>query len=245
MNSSQELPIHFGWRSYGATDPGKVRIVNEDSLGLRPEIGLWLVADGMGGHQAGEVASAAVVESVVDLTFPSSLDDFIAIVTERFKAVNEKLISAAGAGRTGTTVVALLAYGDQCACLWAGDSRAYRLRHGKLQAMTSDHSQVEELVQSGKIRREEAANYPGAGVITRAIGAEKGLRLDIAVYDLENGDRYLLCSDGLYKEVSEQEIFYSMLDGDCHHVVDGLLRLALERDARDNVSVVVVDFDGG
>jgi len=237
-----EPPSHFGWSSAGVTDTGRVRSVNEDALGLRPEIGLWVVADGMGGHEAGDIASAAVVQALSNVTFPPDLNRFIETVTARLEDVNRDLVSSQGAGRMGSTAVVLLAHGAQCACLWVGDSRAYRLRNNVMHAMTQDHSYVEELVQSGQLAPEDAQNHPRANVITRAIGAAETVEVDVGLYDLQDGDRYLLCSDGLYREVSEQELFYHMREDSCDVVVDTLLALALQRGARDNVSLALVDF---
>ena len=211
---------------------------------MRPEIGLWVVADGMGGHAAGDVASAAVVRALNEVTFPASLESFVEVVKTRLEDVNQDLITSSGVGSTGSTVVALLAHGDRCACLWAGDSRAYRLRNNVMHAMTLDHSYVEELVQMGELAPEDAENHPEANVITRAIGAAETVEIEVSVYQLQHGDRYLLCSDGLYREVSEGELFCQLGHGDCDVLVKTLLDLALQRGARDNVSAVVVDFIG-
>jgi serine/threonine protein phosphatase PrpC len=235
-------PAQFDWSSAGATDAGRVRLVNEDAVGLHPEVGLWVVADGMGGHNGGDTASAAVVEALGELTFPSSLETFIDSVRSRLESVNRFLVSSAGDKLMGSTAVVLLAHADKCACLWVGDSRAYRLRNDVMHAMTRDHSYVEELVQKGQITPGEAERHPQSNIITRAIGASETVDIEICRYDLENGDRYLLCSDGLYREVSEQELLLHMQHGSCETVVQTLLELALQRGARDNVAVVAVDF---
>ena len=143
----------------------------------------------------------------------------------------------------GSTVAALLVVDQYGVCLWAGDSRVYRCRDGQLEQLTRDHSQVEELVASGGLSREEAENHPHANVITRAVGAGEELFLDVDVQKLCHADRYLICSDGLYKEVSEAEIAEHMKYGDCVTICRTLVALALERGARDNVTVVAIKFD--
>jgi serine/threonine protein phosphatase PrpC len=221
-----------------------VRSINEDAVSLRPEIGLWAVADGMGGHEAGEIASALVIQALSAVGFPSSLEGFIETIKVQLENVNTELVLQQGAGKTGTTVVVFLAHGDRCACLWVGDSRLYRLRNDMMHAMTRDHSYVQELVQAGQLSVEDAETHSKANVITRAIGAHETIEIEIGRFDLKEGDRYLLCSDGLYREITEQELFHHMSKDNCNLLVDTLLRLTLDRGARDNVSIVAVDFVG-
>ncbi len=236
----------FQWDSAGVSDVGKVRKINEDAYADRPEAGLWVVADGMGGHDAGDLASQAIVGSLQPLSAYQRLSDFIDDVEDRLLQVNRQLIDEAAsreqATTIGSTVVVLLAVQRHCACLWAGDSRAYRLREGQMQAITRDHSQVEELIEQGQLLREDAETHPAANVITRAVGAAEELFIDVELEELHDGDRYLLCSDGLFKEVSEQEIAQYMQQGSCRELCEQLVQLALERGSRDNVTVVAVDF---
>ena len=239
-----EFAPHFYWSSAGVTHRGRVRNINEDAVGLRPEIGLWVVADGLGGHEAGDIASAAVVQALDNVTYSANLETFVETAKAQLENVNSALVSSHGEGRMGTTVVVLLAHGGQCACLWVGDSRAYRLRNGVMHAMTRDHSYIEDLIEMGQISREEAEDHPRANEITRAIGVTETVVIETCLQDLEHGDRYLLCSDGLYREISEQELRYYMRQGSCKSLVDTLLKVALERGARDNVSIVAVDFIG-
>jgi len=239
-----ELELPFGWLSAGISDVGRVRSINEDAVSLRPEIGLWAVADGMGGHEAGEIASALVIQALGTVTIPSTLEGFVEAIKVQLENVNTELVLQQGAGKTGTTVVVFLAHGDRCACLWVGDSRLYRLRSDMMHAMTRDHSYVQELVQAGQLSVEDAATHPKANVITRAIGAHESIEIEVGRYDLKEGDRYLLCSDGLYREITEQEIFHHMSKDNCNLLVDTLLELTLDRGARDNVSIVAVDFVG-
>ena len=236
----------FQWVSAGISDVGKVRQINEDAYADRPEAGLWVVADGMGGHDAGDLASQAIVDSLKTLPACQRLSDFIDDVEDRLLKVNQQLIDEAANREQpttiGSTVVALLAVQHHCACLWAGDSRAYRMRDGQMQAVSRDHSQVEELIEQGQLLREDAEAHPAANVITRAVGAAEELFIDVELKELRDGDRYLLCSDGLFKEVSEQEIAEYMQQGSCRDVCEQLVQLALERGSRDNVTVVAVDF---
>jgi serine/threonine protein phosphatase PrpC len=140
----------------------------------------------------------------------------------------------------GSTAVALLARANYVACLWAGDSRVYRVRGKRVERMTQDHAMVEDLVTSGLMSRDEAVSHPQANRITRAIGAMPGLFVDVEMFAIEPGDIFVLCSDGLYKELTDAEIGKT-LNGN-EQSVDALINLALERRARDNVTAIAVRF---
>jgi serine/threonine protein phosphatase PrpC len=234
------------WASAALTNVGMVRSINEDACAAWPENGLWVVADGMGGHDAGDLASGSIIAAMEKLNASASLGEFIDVVDDCLIGVNRDLLAEAasrGAETTiGSTVVVLLARQRHCACLWAGDSRIYRLREGALQPVTQDHSQVMEMVEQGLLLREDAESHPAANVVTRAVGAADDLYLDVEIKALHDGDRYLLCSDGLTKELSEQEILEAVQNGGCQETCQRLIDLALERGSRDNVSVVIVDF---
>jgi serine/threonine protein phosphatase PrpC len=234
------------WVSAVLTDVGKVRKINEDACAAWPEHGVWVVADGMGGHDAGDLASSSIVEALAGVGRQPSLSDLVDRVEDTLLQVNRALLAEASnrsAETTiGSTVVVLLASGSHCACLWAGDSRIYRLRDGRLRQISQDHSQVMDMVEQGLLLREDAEFHPAANVVTRAVGAAEELFLDIEVEELNPGDRFLLCSDGLTKEVQEAEIAQLVQQGSCSDVCDRLVGLTLERGSRDNVSVVVVDF---
>jgi len=180
------------WRSACATDVGKVRRVNEDAYLDLHELGLWVVADGMGGHMAGDVASRMIVESCKQIDEPKDLNSFIADVEYRLIEVNRKLREMAeqqyNDSTIGSTVAALLAYDRQCACLWAGDSRIYRLRDNKLEQMTRDHSMVEEYLAEGFMSPEEVYKSGLANALTRAIGAQDELEVDVRIEDMQDGD---------------------------------------------------------
>lgn len=237
----------FQWTSVGLSDVGKIRTINEDAFTDRPDTGLWVVADGMGGHHAGDFASQAIVDSLNQVGAQRRMSSFIEEVEDRLLQVNQMLIEEAAKREEPTTigsaVVVLLAVQNYCACLWAGDSRAYRLRDGQMHPVSQDHSQVEELVEQGLLLREDAESHPAANVITRAVGAAVELFVDVELVELQDADRFLLCSDGLFKEVSEPEIAQHMQQGSCQDICHGLIELALERGSRDNVTVVAIDFN--
>lgn len=232
------------WNSRGITNVGTVRKNNEDAFLHRPDIGVWAVADGMGGHAAGDVASGMVVEQLSQLPANGSLNDLIDAAEDRLLEVNRKLLTLAldQKERTiGSTAVVLVARGRHVACLWAGDSRLYRIRGKKIEQLSQDHAMVEDLISSGLLSREEAAGHPQANRITRAIGAMPGLFVDIELFAPQPEDIYLLCSDGLYKEMSDEDIAKTLRGNE--QAVDKLIELALERHARDNVTVVAVKFN--
>lgn len=237
----------FRWRSASLSDPGKARTVNEDAQLQRSSIGLWVVADGMGGHESGDVASGMIVEALGKVVYDEDPRVFLENVEDSLMEVNHRLFLAANSGgeqRTiGSTVVVLMVLDRFCFALWAGDSRIYRLRDGKLQQVTRDHSQVEEMIEHGELLRENAEDHPLANVITRAVGGEQNLYLDITFRELRSGDRYMLCSDGLNKDVSAEEIAALLTENTCERSVPALVDLVLQREALDNVTVTVVDFE--
>jgi serine/threonine protein phosphatase PrpC len=232
------------WKSALDTNVGKVREVNEDSVLALPESKLWVVADGMGGYEAGNVASGMVVSCLEDLPTFETLNDVVINIEDRLIDVNDRILEYSDImleGRMlGSTIVTLLIKGRVGVCIWAGDSRLYRFRNRQLLQLSRDHSQVEEQVQQGYLTPDEAENHPDANVITRAVGAQPELYLDINVFSTQLGDIFLLCSDGLYNMVSTQEITDILLEFHLQEAVDSLIQLALERGADDNVSVILV-----
>lgn len=249
--SSPELGGGFRWTSQARSHVGLVREVNEDACLDQPERGVWAVADGMGGHSAGDFASRMVVEALRNVPSPSSLESFVTDTRARLQAVNHQLraeVKRRGVTLIGSTVAVLLACGRYCGYLWAGDSRIYLYRNGRLRLLTRDHNRLEELKARGLITPEEAADDPALFGITRAVGVLAALDLDERKVEVIDGDVFLLCSDGLSNEVSEQEIAGALLSGNCRQASSTLIDLALERGGRDNVSAVVVraeDLDSG
>lgn len=231
----------FRWTSSARTDIGLVRSRNEDSLLEHAGRGLWAVADGMGGHAYGDVASRMVVEALDTLPAagPAGLQQSIAVALDRLRVVNGQLRAEASARKVtmmGSTVVVLLACAGEAAYLWAGDSRIYLYRNGRLQQLTRDHSQAEEMRALG-------ANAPVSNGITRALGAADTIDIEHGTLQVRDGDLFLLCSDGLSNPVDEQGIAEALAGGECRAAVDELIAKALANGARDNVSVVVARAD--
>ncbi|MFT6986120.1 MAG: serine/threonine protein phosphatase PrpC [Psychromonas sp.] len=232
------------WMSEGATDVGTVRPLNEDSFLSQPEIGLWTVADGMGGHDGGSVASQMIVDSLKKLTSKVNLDIFVNDIENIIIDVNKCLLEYSRErlnGRTiGSTFVSLLIKGNVGVCLWAGDSRLYRFRQDKLSQISEDHSHVAELVKQGLISAQQAENHPESNVITRAVGTSERIDIDIDLFDVKIGDQFLLCSDGLYNSVNSTEIVNCLYENSLEQSVNNLIKTALHNQASDNVSVVLV-----
>jgi len=234
----------YSWVSAGATDVGHVRQINEDAYLERSDIGLWVVADGMGGHHAGDVASSNIID-VLDDTNPSNrLSDYVDEVEDRIISVNDQLVKMAKQhddNRTiGSTVVAMIALDGHSAILWAGDSRAYRCRNNECVQLTRDHSQVEEMVQRGLILPEEAEEHPASNVITRAVGAADNIYVDVEIDEIQPNDTFLLCSDGLNKHVSDAEIGQFLQHQNLEEIPQRLVETTLQRGAIDNITVIVI-----
>jgi serine/threonine protein phosphatase PrpC len=236
--------VGFSWRSAAATSKGNVRSQNEDALLDRPDTGLWVVADGMGGHNAGDVASNMIVDALRNLTRHASPSAQVDEVENRLREVNRHLYESSldnQAGMSGSTIVALLALERHCLSIWAGDSRVYRSREGSLEQITRDHSEAQEMRDGGAEELSEAAT---SNVITRAVGGSQHLFLDIELRELRNHDRYLLCSDGLYRELSDADMAHHLTGNDPEGACKALMKQALCGTCSDNVSVIVVQFVG-
>ncbi len=231
------------WTSAAQTNTGCVRKVNEDAIFLKPEAGLWAVADGMGGYEAGDIASNMIVELLDDIEDKVPLCEIVDDVEDKFIEANANILEYADVMRDkqmmGSTVVSLIIRGRVGVCLWAGDSRLYRYRNGELQQLSQDHSQVQELIQQGFLSEEEAENHPDANVITRAIGAGDDVYIDINVFSTQIGDTFFLCSDGLYNAISKAEMINCLEDMDINKSVCTMLERALENKAADNVSMII------
>jgi serine/threonine protein phosphatase PrpC len=233
----------FVFRTATATHVGKVREANEDSLLARPDVGLWVVADGMGGHGGGDLASSAVVAALATIDAADSAAQLLARFEERIVVVNSDLRALAKARATdviGTTIAAILVYEAHYACVWCGDSRAYLLRGGALTQISRDHSEVQELLDLGLLEPNEAKTWPRRNVITKALGVVDQAALDIRDGPILVGDRFLLCSDGLTNHVEDSEIAALLGADDPQKACSRLITLTLQRGAFDNVSVVIV-----
>lgn len=234
------------FRARAVTHPGTVRAHNEDVFVDRPDIGLWAVADGAGGHQAGEVASAMIAAALGSISGPLGGEEMVLHVRQRMTETHAALQERAAQTGHGTviasTVVVLVVGQGRFGCLWAGNSRAYLLRHDAFRRLTRDHSLVQELVDAGHLNAKDAERHPRANVITRAVGASAGtLELDMVTGAVVPGDRFLLCTDGLSKAVDDKVLGDILRAHAPDEAAEKLLAAALERRARDNVTAVVLE----
>ena len=243
-----------------ATDPGRIRPENEDNLVAEPNV--FAVADGMGGHRAGEVASALAVDLLRSrLAAPGAhLDDVVAAIADANGDIYRAAVGNPDQQGMGTTITALVVITDasdapdgdgatapeQLALVNVGDSRTYLLRHGRLRRVTVDHSYVQELVATGHITDDEARNHPRRNIVTRALGIDPAVRVDAWTLPLVRGDRFVLCSDGLVDEVRDDEILDVLTTiSDPQGAADELVALANRQGGRDNITVIVVDVVEG
>jgi protein phosphatase len=249
--------------SYKAvTDVGRKRKGNEDSLFVNPEQNLFVVADGMGGHAAGEVASKVAVDSInefvcltggdEEITWPFGLDENISYDGNRLKTAvryaNRKVLEAMKEKTEyegmATTVAAVLVDGDTANLAHVGDSRVYLFREGALTQLTSDHSWVNEQLQSGIISVDQARTHPLRNVVTRALGGKPDLQVDMQFQRMKSGDILLLCSDGLTTMVPDDDIAKAVAaaDGDVEKAATGLVSEANARGGEDNITVLLLQF---
>ena len=234
------------YRSAARTHVGAVRKRNEDAVLNRPEIGLWAVADGAGGHQRGDHASERIIAALGDVAPPPSAALLIDDVKTRLRRANRELLAKAveigpGALICSTVMVVLIADARFC-CLWAGDSRCYLLRAGALRQVSHDHSYVQDLVDRGEIGPEVAADHPLANIVTNLLGAEVRFTLEERSDQLVPGDILLLCSDGLCRALTDPDIAAILRDHPVEAAADRLIESAVACRAKDNVSVVVIAY---
>lgn len=251
-------------KAFGLTHVGRQRQHNEDTFLVRDEAGLYLVADGMGGHAAGEIASRIAAESVSEFiehtesedgTWPYAYDETTTRATNRLtaalKVANTRVLEAMRKDSRlrgmGTTVVACLVDGDTISVAHVGDSRAYLVRDGELSRITDDHSWVFEQVQAGMISADEAERHPLRNVITRALGGALTVIPDASEINLKEGDVFLLCSDGLTGMVPEDDILRIVTENhdDLEKACEGLIERANERGGYDNITTVLVKIVQG
>lgn len=224
------------------THVGCVRSVNEDAFVERAHDGLWAVADGMGGHRGGKWASATLAESVRSIDLPEGPGAGDEALVRAVDAANTRIVMAGReAGQlSGSTLAALLVRDGRFSVRWAGDSRVYLLRADRLSQLTTDHSQVQQFVDQGLLSEEDARSHPLGHVLTRAVGVHDRVVLDRRSDAVQADDVFLLCSDGLTRMVSEAEIAAMLGRRRPEDAADRLLRLALQRGAPDNVTLIVV-----
>jgi serine/threonine protein phosphatase PrpC len=246
--------------AYGRTDVGRRRKVNEDSFLVAPDASLYAVCDGMGGHNAGEVASRMAIETLLafvdksavekEITWPWGLDANLSFDANRLKTAirlaNARVFQAADNREEltgmGTTVVTVLVSGDAMTIGSAGDSRCYLVRGGELKQLTRDDSWVSAALGEGILNSDDVEHHPLRNVITKAVGARDAIDLDVLEHDLQPGDLVMLCSDGLHGMVSDQEIERIVLASpeSLEEASARLVEAANEAGGRDNVTVVLL-----
>ena len=244
MTQHRERPTYrLRFETGIATHVGKVRRVNEDSGVALPDLGVWAVADGMGGHTDGQFASRTLTNELASTGLAASPADQVARFKDRVMAGNHTIrqrAQARGGATIGTTLAAMLAFDHSYSCVWAGDSRVYLLRNGVLSQVTKDHTEAQELVDSGVLTREQAKTWPRRNVITRAVGIFEDPELEERTGDLRPADTFVLCSDGLTGHLSDEEIATMAYRLRPQQACDALIEATLERGATDNVTVIVV-----
>ena len=230
------------FESYGVSHRGCVRQLNEDNYLIEPQSGLWVVADGMGGHDAGEVASASIVEHLATIGIASSAPDLRARFEDRLSRAHAEIrrISAARGVTIGSTVAALLAKDGRFACLWSGDSRIYLVRNSAISQISRDHTEVQELLDQGMISPTEALTWPRRNVITRAVGVSDDIVVDFQQGEILPGDVFVLSTDGLTAHVTDAEIGSAVMSSAPQAACQNLLATVLARGGTDNVTIVLV-----
>jgi len=238
----------YQYTSFGITDKGKVRDHNEDAFLDNNQYAIWVVADGAGGHESGEVASNMIVESLAKIEKSLSLNKATKDIKQRLSYVNNQLIRLSGGENSNqiiaSTVCILIIRKNKCLCLWSGDSRIYLYRHNKLTLLTRDHNRFDEFIAAG-FSEEAVETHPLAQQLIHAVGVTAPLFLDQQLYEIKDDDLFLLCSDGLYKELSETDIEQylaekSSVNHGVNEAVRGLMNIALDRGARDNVTALLM-----
>jgi serine/threonine protein phosphatase Stp1 len=225
------------------TNVGLKRSINEDSILVETDRGLWAVADGMGGHEAGEIASTMVTDALRCLPETADIDELAAQAVQAIRDVNGELIALARSSDSrqtiGTTVVGLAVMDGTFRCFWMGDSRAYLFRDGEISRLTHDHSLVQNLVDAGMLNPDEAETHENANLITRAVGVAEDCEVDLVSGEVRTGDLFVLASDGLTRVVNDQELADELQRGSTNEAADRLLETVLARGAPDNVSLII------
>lgn len=239
------LPSTTTLRSYSArTHVGLVRKVNEDAILSLPELGVWVVSDGMGGHAGGDFASQSVVETLAALPHDLEPADVMHAARTALHTAHQVVQDEAARQNNvtiGATVVMLVLAQGHFMCLWAGDSRLYRLRGTTFEMISHDHSVVGEQVAEGRMTWAEAEHHPHANQITRAVGVGETLEIEKRRGEILPGDRFLLCSDGLTKYADDQSLCDHLMQTPIETITDDLLQIALDGGGADNVSVIVIE----
>jgi len=228
--------------SCAATDLGHVRKVNEDAFLDAREEGLWVVADGMGGHSRGDRASQTIIEQLQNFKAADVALDSVEDLLLRIREANTICRRLAEGKVMGSTVAALYVHDHAGYILWAGDSRIYRHRGNELTQLSDDHSLVQELHRLGELTADEAENHPSANVITRAVGVADEIDVQVRQVDIQPGDRFLLCSDGLFKDVKPSEVSANLALPSPRQAMNRMVELALKRGGTDNVTAIILQI---
>jgi serine/threonine protein phosphatase PrpC len=237
--------MSFRVHSEACTHEGRVRPHNEDSFCALEQQGLWAVADGMGGHERGEWASALLADKLCGLRLGDDFDQACEQVATTIHNANREIFEEATARGTqmGTTLVCLLVRARRFAIFWVGDSRAYLLRDGQLVQLSRDHTRVQEMVDAGLLTPADAISHPMGHVLGRAVGVMETLELDVIADDIEAGDTFLLCSDGLHGYVEDRHIAALLAGPNPQAAAQQLVDTTLANGAPDNVTVITVAFN--
>jgi serine/threonine protein phosphatase PrpC len=229
-------------KASGVSDIGLVRSTNEDAMALRSDEGFWAVADGMGGLQNGQWASHQVIAPLMGIALDGDCDADVQRIVGAILEANTRIFSAAqkAGSEMGTTVAALRIFDSRFVVVWAGDSRVYLYRGGQLVQLTRDHTLVQDLVEAGWLAREDAKHHPNAHIVSRAVGVEPELKLDVVTGKVEARDVFLLCSDGLTCVVADDEIGEGLNGFPPETAAKHLVELTRARGAPDNVTIIAV-----
>lgn len=235
------MSVPFRIDDMAATHVGNVRSENEDSHISVPRAGVWLVADGMGGHANGRFASTTITEVLEQTDIPEGIEEACEAVAGAVHAANATIFgkSVEVGKQMGSTFVSLIVRGDEFAVMWAGDSRAYLYRDGHLYHLTRDHTQVEAMLERGLLTLEQAIDHPMKHVLARAVGVQTHLQIDAIRDHVAARDMFLLCSDGLHSVIEDHEIA-AILAEEGSDACDRLIEACLERGAPDNVTVALI-----
>jgi serine/threonine protein phosphatase PrpC len=245
-SNDQRSPASYQISCHGVSDTGHVRSKNEDSILVLEDENVWIVADGMGGHHAGDFASQTITNNLSLFKQHASLDDSILLLEENIlnsnAVIRKKSLKLGRNATIGSTVVCVYIWRNLLFTLWAGDSRLYRYRDARLERLTEDHSYVEELVRMGKLEAREAEAHPAANVVLRGVGIDDQLRIDLEYFELQDGDIYIICSDGLYKDLEEAKIapIIESHPENMNELAQTLLDASLAAGGTDNTSLITM-----
>jgi serine/threonine protein phosphatase PrpC len=238
--------MYASFQTGAATHVGLVRDRNEDNYLVRAETGVWAVADGMGGHDHGDLASETVIKALQSIDAASSAEELLSICEKRIFEANSRLRELGHQQNDsiiGTTIAVLLVFDGYFACVWCGDSRIYLIRGGAITQISCDHTEVQDLIARGILTAKEAERWSGNNAITRAIGVLDSPELEMRSGPVDMGDIFVLCTDGLTRHVQDTDILSVVTSNGPQTACDQLVKLTLDRGAFDNVTLIVTRCD--